>query len=201
MVMRPPSHHPKPPHTTEVSHRANVIKLTVRPALAHVPRLSLTIATTLTPIATGGPNTTRTPPRNPRGEPHPKPGRRSSDAAPYSQGDKASQKATFPITPEFVRSYSMNSATPGAPNLEFSHAHSRNLRMAAGEVKAQRGRIHHRGMEIAQRASHPVMNCSFPPILRALCASVVKIASFASAQAARCCRMRSWSLGVARVRA
>jgi hypothetical protein len=78
-VRPPPSHHPKPPHTTAVSHRANVIKLTARPALAHVPRLSLAIAAALTASATGGPNTTRTPPRNPRGEPQPKPGRRSSD--------------------------------------------------------------------------------------------------------------------------
>lgn len=78
-----------------MSHKANVIKLTARPAFAHVD-LSLYMA--MRPITNdiGGKNNIEIPTRNPRREPHPKPGHLSNCAMTKSQGVAAKNKLVLP---------------------------------------------------------------------------------------------------------
>lgn len=71
-----------------MSHRANVMELTVKPAMAHRD-LPLVIAARLIEKAKGGANMMRIPPRSPSREPHPKPGSPSIWTTAKIQGDKA----------------------------------------------------------------------------------------------------------------
>ena len=96
----------KPPDKTAVSHKANVIKLTAKPAFAHLDFL-LSRATIPTKNMKGGPNIMRIPPRNPRTVPHPKPGILSIPAATKNQGNTARPKLIFPILLDFILLYSL----------------------------------------------------------------------------------------------
>lgn len=94
--------YPKPPHTTAVSHRANVTKLTTSPALAHLPARSMNIATRPATKATGGTKTTEIPPRDPSSVPHPNPGRHSTEATKYAHGTNVKAKLILPIVFPFI---------------------------------------------------------------------------------------------------
>jgi hypothetical protein len=79
-----------------MSHNANVIELIARPAIAHLD-LSLNMTTRHITNDTGGTNTIKIPPRNPKIEPHPKPGHLSNCAMTNNQGDTAMYKPALPI--------------------------------------------------------------------------------------------------------
>ena len=85
-----------------MSHKANVMKLTIRPSLAHTLDLSMATATRPTTNDKGGPNMIRIPPRDPSTEPHPKPGMRSICVRPKTQTDTASQKLICSALFEFI---------------------------------------------------------------------------------------------------
>ena len=107
----------KPPDKTAVSHKANVIKLTAKPAFAHLDFL-LSRATIPTKNMKGGPNMMRIPPRNPRTVPHPKPGIPSIPATPKNQGDTAKTKLFFPIEVDFILLSSLLYRTPLIPDVD-----------------------------------------------------------------------------------
>jgi len=96
----------KPPNRTAASHKANVMKLTAKPAIAHLD-LSLSSATRPTKNMKGGPNIMRIPPRSPRTVPHPKPGTSSISATIKNQGNTARPKLSLPILLDFILLYSL----------------------------------------------------------------------------------------------
>ena len=83
------------------SHKANVIEPNARPTLAHLD-LPANIAARPVRNDSGGAKIIAIPARNPKGEPHPKPGKPSNCAAAKSQGAIARQMLISPILLDFI---------------------------------------------------------------------------------------------------
>jgi len=92
-----------------ISHKANVIKLSARPAFAQSD-LPINMATSPTANDTGGANIIRTPARNPKMEAQPKPGSLTSCIPAESHVDAASQKLIFPNIFDFILLHSFRKA-------------------------------------------------------------------------------------------
>ena len=87
------------------SHAISSMALTTNPLRAHGLDLSVKKAAAPITNARGGPSSVRIPPRDPMGEPHPKPGMQSIAGTRKNQGIRASQKLVLPNLSEFVMSF------------------------------------------------------------------------------------------------